>query len=516
MSAPLLAADRLIKRFPGVIALNGVSFDLRAGEMHALCGENGAGKSTLIKTLSGIHPAGSYEGNILVEGKIVSFRNSRDAEAHGIGVIYQELALVPEMTVAENIFLGNEPRIRGGIFIDWEKIYDQSKELLDRFGLNIDPAAKVNDLGIGHQQLVEIAKAMSKHTRVLILDEPTAALTEQEVAVLLDILRDLKKRGVALIYISHKLDEVFAIADRITTLRDGRSITTLEATQTTKSEVIRHMVGRPLDDLFPRRSGTAGPVILSVKDLTVMDDSKKRLEKISLEVRAGEVLGIGGLMGAGRSELLLHLFGAYGERRAGEIMLGGQALGPKHSPTESIRRGLVLVSEDRKRYGLVLDQAIGFNMVLSSLQDLVRSLFGSFGLIDPNKESGRNQEYFQALRIKAPGLSTSVGTLSGGNQQKVVLAKAMMTRPKVVLLDEPTRGIDVGAKLEVYELVNKLTDAGQAVVLVSSELPELMGMSDRILMLADGRIGGLLNKAEATQENLLAAAMGNLSAPNLN
>jgi D-xylose transport system ATP-binding protein len=247
-----------------------------------------------------------------------------------------------------------------------------------------------------------------------------------------------------------------------------------------------------------------------------MDNSKKRLEKISLEVRAGEVLGIGGLMGAGRSELLLHLFGAYGERRAGEVMLEGEALGPKHSPTESIRRGLVLVSEDRKRYGLVLDQAIGFNMALSSLQDLVRSVFGSFGLIDPNQESGRNQEHFQALRIKAPGLSTPVGTLSGGNQQKVVLAKAMMTRPKVVLLDEPTRGIDVGAKLEVYELVNKLTDAGQAVVLVSSELPELMGMSDRILMLADGRIGGLLNKAEATQENLLAAAMGNLPARNLN
>ena len=274
MSAPLLAADHLIKRFPGVIALNGVSFDLRAGEMHALCGENGAGKSTLIKTLSGIHPAGSYEGDILVEGQVVSFQNSKDAEKHGIGVIYQELALVPEMTVAENIFLGNEPRRRGGVFIDWEKISRESKELLDRFGLSIDPAAKVNDLGIGHQQLVEIAKAMSKHTRVLILDEPTAALTEQEVGVLLDMLRDLKKRGIALVYISHKLDEVFAIADRITVLRDGRSITTLEAAQTTKSEVIRHMVGRPLEDLFPRRSGKIGKVILSVKDLTVAEGSK--------------------------------------------------------------------------------------------------------------------------------------------------------------------------------------------------------------------------------------------------
>jgi D-xylose transport system ATP-binding protein len=516
MSAPLLAADHLIKRFPGVIALNGVSFDLRAGEMHALCGENGAGKSTLIKTLSGIHPAGSYEGDILVEGQVVSFQNSKDAEKHGIGVIYQELALVPEMTVAENIFLGNEPRRRGGVFIDWERIFRKSKELLDRFGLSIDPAAKVNDLGIGHQQLVEIAKAMSKHTRVLILDEPTAALTEQEVGVLLDMLRDLKKRGIALVYISHKLDEVFAIADRITVLRDGRSITTLEAAQTTKSEVIRHMVGRPLEDLFPRRSGKIGKVILSVKDLTVAEGSKNRLEQISFEVRAGEVLGIGGLMGAGRSELLLHLFGAYGQRGGGEVLLEDHALGPKHSPTESIRRGLVLVSEDRKRYGLILDQEIGFNMALSSLWDLVYSMFGSLGLIDASKESGRNQEYFKALRVKAPGLNTPVGTLSGGNQQKVVLAKAMMTRPKVVLLDEPTRGIDVGAKLEVYELVNKLTDAGQAVLLVSSELPELMGMSDRILMLAEGRIGGLFGKAEATQENLLAAAMGTVHTANLN
>ncbi|MFZ4483839.1 MAG: sugar ABC transporter ATP-binding protein [Chthoniobacterales bacterium] len=516
MSVPLLAADHLIKRFPGVIALNGVSFNLWGGEMHALCGENGAGKSTLIKTLSGIHPAGSYEGDILVEGKIVSFQNSKDAEKHGIGVIYQELALVPEMTVAENIFLGNEPRRRGGVFIDWEKIYRESKELLDRFGLSIDPAAKVNDLGIGHQQLVEIAKAMSKHTRVLILDEPTAALTEQEVGVLLDMLRDLKKRGIALVYISHKLDEVFAIADRITVLRDGKSITTLEAAQTTKSEVIRHMVGRPLEDLFPRRIGNIGQVILSVKDLTVAEGAKNRLEQISFEVRAGEVLGIGGLMGAGRSELLLHLFGAYGQRAGGEVLLENKALGPKHSPTESIRRGLVLVSEDRKRYGLILDQEIGFNMALSSLWDLVNRMCGSWGLIDAHKESGRNQEYFRSLQIKAPGLTTPVGTLSGGNQQKVVLAKAMMTRPKVVFLDEPTRGIDVGAKLEVYELVNKLTDAGQAVVLVSSELPELMGMSDRILMLAEGHTGGLFGQGEATQENLLAAAMGTVHTPNLN
>jgi D-xylose transport system ATP-binding protein len=504
---PILSAQGLIKRFPGVIALKGVSFDLLPGEIHALCGENGAGKSTLIKTLSGIHPAGSYEGEIRVEGKVAAFANSKDAERAGIGVIYQELALVPEMTVAENIFLGNEPRRALGWTIDWDKVSTEAKRLMDRFGLAIPTEAIVSDLGVGHRQLVEIAKALSKDTRVLILDEPTAALTEQEVGVLLDILRDLKSRGIALIYISHKLDEVFAIADRITVLRDGQSITTLEAATTTKNEVIRHMVGRPIDDLFPRRAGSAGPAKLAVENLAVEHAGKLRIENVSFEVHAGEVLGIGGLMGAGRSELLMHIFGAYGRRAAGRVLLKGRPLGPGQSPTESIRRGLVLVSEDRKRYGLVLDLSIGFNMALSSLEDVATGP-GSLGLINDTRERRRNEEFFQSLRVKANGLETAVGTLSGGNQQKVVLAKALMTKPAVIFLDEPTRGIDVGAKLEVYELINRLTEAGQAVVLVSSELPELMGMSDRILMLAEGRPGGTFTRAEATQEKLLAAAMG--------
>jgi D-xylose transport system ATP-binding protein len=504
----ILSAEHLIKRFPGVVALNGVSFDLRAGEMHALCGENGAGKSTLIKTLSGIHPVGSYEGVIRVDGREAAFHNSKDAEKAGIGVIYQELALIPEMTVAENIFLGSEPRRAGGLFIDWQAVYRESKILLDRFGLGIDPAAKIADLGVGHRQLVEIAKALSKHTRILILDEPTAALTEQEVDVLLGMLRDLKKRGIALIYISHKLDEVFAVADRITVLRDGQSITTLDAARTSKDEVIRHMVGRPIEDLFPRRAGKNGETKLVVENLNARAGGKDLLREITFSVRSGEVLGIGGLMGAGRSELLMHIFGTFAQRAGGTVLLEGAPLGPGHSPSESIRRGLVLVSEDRKRYGLVLEQHIGFNMALSSLRDVVRGLLGAFSLIDSRKEAERNRSFFDSLRVKAPGLKTVVGTLSGGNQQKIVLAKAMMTRPKVVFLDEPTRGIDVGAKLEVYELVNRLTDEGCAVILVSSELPELMGMSDRILMLAEGRVGGLFSKAEATQESLLAAAMG--------
>jgi len=500
---PILAAAQLIKRFPGVIALKGVSFDLFPGEIHALCGENGAGKSTLIKTLSGIHPAGSYEGTILVENKPVVFQNSKDANRAGIGVIYQELALVPEMTVAENVFLGSEP-LRHGL-IDWDKMLLEAKQLLDRFGLDINPEATIQSLGVGRRQLVEIAKALSKDTRVLILDEPTAALTEQEVAILLDILRDLRRRGIAMIYISHKLDEVFSIADRITVLRDGQSIITLEAPKTDKNEVIKYMVGREITDLFPRRASAAGAPLLQVRNLNVLASTRGPaiLRDISFEVCAGEVLGFGGLMGAGRTELLMHLFGALGVRQMGEVVLDGRQLLKGNRPPDSVREGMVLVSEDRKRYGLVLDQPIGFNLSLSSLWRVVKRL-----LINEPAETIRNKQMFDSLRVKAPSLATTVGSLSGGNQQKVVLGKALMIEPKVIFLDEPTRGIDVGAKLEVYELVNRLTTSGKAVVLVSSELPELMGMSDRIIMLHEGAIGGEFTKAEATQEKLLAAAMG--------
>ena len=499
---PILATQGLLKRFPGVVALKNVSFDLYPGEIHALCGENGAGKSTLIKTLSGLHAYGSYEGAILVDGQPVRFQNSKDANRAGIGVIYQELALVPEMTVAENVFLGSEPKRHG--LIDWDRVFLQAKQLLDRFGLDIDPTATVQSLGVGRRQLVEIAKALSKDTRVLILDEPTAALTEQEVAILLDILRDLRRRGIAMIYISHKLDEVFAIADRITVLRDGQSIITLDAKRTDKNEVIKHMVGREITDLFPRRASTVSNALLQVRDLSVAAESRGEsvLHNISFEARAGEVLGFGGLMGAGRTELLMHLFGAFGRRRSGEIVLDGWPL-KENRPPDSIRRGMVLVSEDRKRYGLILDQPIGFNLSLSNLWRMVRGW-----LINEPAEATRNKLMFDSLRVKAPSLATVVGTLSGGNQQKVVLGKALMIEPKVIFLDEPTRGIDVGAKIEVYELVNQMTAAGKAVVLVSSELPELMGMSDRIIMLHEGRIGGEFTKAEATQEKLLAAAMG--------
>jgi D-xylose transport system ATP-binding protein len=505
MSAPLLATRGLTKRFPGVVALRDVNFALRPGEIHALCGENGAGKSTLIKLLSGIHPCGSYEGELQVDGRTAQFRGIRDAEAAGIAVIYQELALVDEMTVAENIFLGREPR--RGWRIDRERMHRDAAALLAQFGLPIAPDAPVRTLGVGHKQLVEIVRALGKRSRVLVLDEPTAALTEQEVAVLLDNLKRLRAQGTACIYISHKLDEVFAVADRITVLRDGASIVTMAAAEASVPLVIKHMVGREITDLFPRKAGApptaATAPILVVRDLSVAPRKGEPalLRDISFELRPGEVLGIGGLMGAGRTELLMHLFGAWGRRLAGDVSLDGKPYAAP-VPRESIRRGLVLASEDRRRYGLILPQSIGFNLSLSFLPSFARA-----GRIRTASEQVENQRWFDDLRVKAPNQSARVGGLSGGNQQKVVLGKALMTGPRVVMLDEPTRGIDVGAKVEVYELINRLTAEGRAVLLVSSELPELMGMSDRIVMLHEGRIGGVFTRSEYSQEKLLAAAM---------
>jgi len=499
----ILSAHNITKIFPGVVALRDVNFDLRESEIHALCGENGAGKSTLIKLLSGIHPHGSYEGRFEVKGVEAKFCGIADAGRSGISVIYQELALVDEMTVAENIFLGREPKRFGG-FIDWPRIYREAKALLDRFQVTLDPAAPVRTLGVGQKQLVEIVKALAKDSRILILDEPTAALAEHEVLILLDILRDLRKRGIACIYISHKLDEVLAIADRVTVLRDGTSIITKNAADTSKAEIIKHMVGREIADLFPRRASEPGDVVLHVSDLSVAAEgsSEALLQRISFELRAGEVLGIGGLMGAGRTELLMHLFGAWGRRLAGKVTLRGKAL-PPGPPSRLIQEGVVLASEDRRRYGLVLEHDVGFNLSLSSLDQFSRG-----GFLNRNRETRRNREFFDSLRVKATGLEAVAGKLSGGNQQKVVLGKALMTEPRVILLDEPTRGIDVGAKLEIYEIINRLTAEGKAVILVSSELPELIGMSDRILMLHEGCIGGKFTRAEATQEKLMAAAMG--------
>jgi len=498
----VLEAHALTKRFGGVTALRDVSFDLRPGEVHALCGENGAGKSTLIKTLSGLHPHGTYDGEIRIDGREARFHGLADADRAGVAVIYQELALVEGMTVAENIFLGRERR--HGPWIDWARTCRDAAELLGKFRLAIDPEAPVATLGVGEKQLVEIVKALAKDARILILDEPTAALAEAEVAILLQIVRDLRAQGVSIIYISHRLGEVMALADRITVLRDGASVVTLDAAAADMPSLIGHMVGRKIDALFPRdRSHPPGEELLRVDHLTASPApaAAPRLRDISFSVRAGEVLGLGGLMGAGRSELLLHLFGAWGDRRAGTVTLLGAAY-PHPDPGASIRRGLVMVTDDRKRYGLHLDLPIGTNLSLSSLASVSRR-----GFLDGIAEEQAGRRLFDALRIKAPGLETVAGGLSGGNQQKVVLGKALMTGPRVVFLDEPTRGIDVGAKLEVYELINRLTAEGRAVVLVSSELPELMGMSDRIVMLADGAVGGEFEPPDFDQARLLAAAM---------
>ncbi len=492
-----------------------MTFDLAAGEVHALCGENGAGKSTLIKCLSGVHPVGSYEGSIQIDGRPARFENVGDAEAAGIAVIHQELALVSEMSVAENIFLGSPPT-RWGL-VNWDRLHREAREVVAGYGLDLNPAVATGSLGIGRQQMVEIVKALAriaktgartspeaaKPSQILLLDEPTAALTETEVDILLDIIRDLRRRGITCVYISHKLDEVFAVADRITVLRDGRTVATLPAARTSKGEIIRHMVGREIKDLFPRRPSTLGETLLEVRDLSVAEPRTGRpvLDRITFQVRAGETFGLGGLMGAGRSELLMHLFGAWGERTAGSVQLQGRSLS-RASPRQCIEKGLALVSEDRRRFGFIPGQSVGFNLSLSALGRLSRG-----GLIQGELEIRQCQRLVESLRIKTAGQDAEVTGLSGGNQQKVVIGKALMTDPSVVFLDEPTRGIDVGAKLEVYELINDLTARGKAVVIVSSELPELMGMSDRIMILSQGRVGGVFQRGEATQEDLLAAAM---------
>jgi D-xylose transport system ATP-binding protein len=498
----VLEARDLVKRFGGLTALDGVSFDLRAAEVHALCGENGAGKSTLIKLLSGVHPHGSYDGEILIDGAPAAFRSTRDAERAGIAIIHQELALFPEMSVGENLFLGVLPRRHGRI--DWDQVYARAAATLAECGISLDPAARVGDLGVGQQQLVEIARAVSRDPRVLVLDEPTAALAQHEIGTLLDLVRRLRDRGVACVFISHKLDEVFALADRITVLRDGKAQGTLAVAETEAGEVIRRMVGRRIEDHYPRRQSVPGRTLLAVRDLEVVPPQGRgvHLRGISFDVRAGEVLGIGGLMGAGRTELLMHLLGLWGTRRAGTVELDGEPFGAR-SPREALARGLALVTEDRKRFGLVLERGVAFNLSLSSLLRLRRGPF-----VDRDAEIAQARRVADELRIRTQDLEQPAGTLSGGNQQKVVLGRMLLTEPRVLLLDEPTRGIDVGAKLEVYELINRLTAAGQAIVLVSSELGELMGISDRIVMLCEGRVGGVFDRGSATQQRLLAAAMG--------
>ena len=500
---PLLEMHDIQKEFPGVRALDGVTFTLEAGEFHALVGENGAGKSTLMKVLSGVYPAGEFDGRIVIDGRDLSFSGIRDSENAGIAIIFQELSLVKELSVGENIFLGRAPSRMG--VIDWTELYRQASRLLGELGLSIDPRAKVGSLGIGQQQLVEIAKALSRKARILVLDEPTAALTDTEVETLFAILHDLKTRGVGMIYISHRLDEVFRMSDRITVLRDGRTVATHLAAETTKDGIIAEMVGREVTDIFPETKHGLGEVVLKAENVEVYsadESDKKIVDGVSFFVRAGEVLGIAGLMGAGRSELLSAIFGAWQGKHSLKLELSGDPTTIR-TPRDAIRAGIGFVTEDRKRYGLILEQTILDNMTLAALKRV-----SSRVLTSRTKERRAAVEPMRSLRIKAPSVETVAGTLSGGNQQKVVLGKWLLTKPKLLFLDEPTRGIDVGAKQEIYNEINKLAATGLAIVLVSSELPEVLGLADRVIVLHEGRKTGEFSKADATATRVMAAATG--------
>lgn len=498
---PLLEMRSMVKEFPGVRALDGVSFTLEAGEFHSLVGENGAGKSTLMKVLSGVYPEGTFDGEILINDEAKHFRSIRDSENAGIAIIFQELSLVKELTVGENIFLGKEPS-RFGV-INWSELYHNASKLLNDLHLPIDPRAKAGSLGIGQQQLVEIAKALSKDAKILVLDEPTAALTESEIETLFVILRNLRSSGVGMIYISHKLDEVFKMSDRITVLRDGKTVATHAATETDRDKVISEMVGREISEIFPFAEHKSGTTALSVKNLTAYSNevpSKKVVGNVSFDVSKGEILGIAGLMGAGRSELLMTIFGAWQGKCSREIKIEGKPT-VVNSPADAISNGIGFVTEDRKRFGLILDQTILVNMTLAGL----RSISGKF-LTDRGKETIAVKTPITGLRIKANSPMAVTGTLSGGNQQKVVLGKWLLTRPKILFLDEPTRGIDVGTKQEIYAEINKLAKSGIAIVLVSSELPEVLGLSDRVIVLHEGKLTAEFTREEATPEKVMAAA----------
>jgi D-xylose transport system ATP-binding protein len=501
MAEALLKLESIVKEFPGVRALDGVRFDVNPGEVHALCGENGAGKSTLMKIISGLYPYGSYSGDLLVDGQVRKFTSIKDSQAAGVAIVFQELSLVKELSVAENIFLGREPATFG--IINWNEVFSRTTALLTELGFQIKASDRVGDLGIGQQQMVEIAKAMALNAKILILDEPTSALSDTEIEVFLDTIRGLKKRGVGCVLITHKLNEVFAVADRITVFRDGRSIVTYKTADVTEHRVISHMVGRELKELYPRIERKLGGPILEVVDLTVAHPTipgKNLLHHVSFKVRKGEILGIAGLMGSGRTEILMSIFGALHGSHGGSIKLEGKQV-HFSDPYDAIRSGIALVSEDRKRLGLVLEESVSRNISLASLSNLSK-----FGVLSDSVETSIAKDYIKNLRIKTPQTTSQVKNLSGGNQQKVVLAKWMLTKPKVLFLDEPTRGIDVGARAEIYKIVNQMASEGVAVVMVSSELPEVLGLSDRVIVMCGGRLTGEFSRDEATQERIMAAA----------
>ncbi|MCP1109011.1 putative multiple sugar transport system ATP-binding protein [Lachnospiraceae bacterium PF1-21] len=511
MSDIILEMQHITKEFSGVKALDDVTFKVKRGEIHALCGENGAGKSTLMNVLSGVWPYGTYSGDVIYKGEVCKFHKIKDSEEKGIVIIHQELALSPYLSVAENVFMGNEQKAAKGV-ISWTKTRTNAKAVLARVGLeDEDVNIPVFKLGVGKQQLIEIAKAMAKDVELLILDEPTAALNDEESAKLLELMLELKKQGITSIIISHKLNEISYVADSITIIRDGKTIETLDKEKDDFSEerIIKGMVGRELTNRYPLREGDdykIGEKIMEVEDWSVYhpeDADRQIIKNVSFNVRAGEVVGFAGLMGAGRTELAMSLFGKeYGQKITGTIKMHGKEV-KINNVKDAIEHKIAYTSEDRKTYGLVLIDDIKHNMSMAAL----RRYFSNHGIVDKNKEILKAEEYKKLINVKANSINQEVGSLSGGNQQKVVLAKWMLAQPDVLILDEPTRGIDVGAKYEIYTAINELAKAGKAIIVISSELPEIIGTCDRAYVINEGRIAGELYKEDLSQERIMGCVM---------
>lgn len=508
MAESILEMRHITKDFSGVKALDDVNLTIKKGEIHALCGENGAGKSTLMNVLSGVYPYGTYTGDIIYHGEKCEFHNIRSSEKKGIVIIHQELALIPYLSIAENVFLGNEITPIKGV-INWDETERRARDVLSKIGMgNEDLSQMVNTLGVGKQQLIEIAKALAKKVELLILDEPTAALNDEESNILLELMLNLKKQGITCIMISHKLNEVSRVADAITVIRDGHTIETIEKTdkEIEEDRIIKGMVGRELTNRYPERNSNIGDVVFEVKDWNVyspVNPARKIINNVSLNVRSGEVVGLAGLMGAGRTELAMSLFGkAYGTNISGTMIKNGQELN-LNDIKDAINHKIAYVSEDRKKYGLVLINDLKWNMTLASL----KSRFSKYNVIDENEEIHAAEAYRKIINVKANSIEQQVGSLSGGNQQKVVLSKWMLSEPDVLILDEPTRGIDVGAKYEIYTVINSLADEGKAVIVISSEMPELLGICDRVYVINEGEIAGELQKAEFSQERIMKNIM---------
>ncbi|MGV8967866.1 MAG: multiple monosaccharide ABC transporter ATP-binding protein [Cellulomonas sp.] len=507
----ILEMRHITKEFPGVKALDDVTMAVQSGEIHAICGENGAGKSTLMKILSGVHPHDSYSGEIVFKGEVVEFKDVKSSERAGIVIIHQELALIPELSIVENIFLGNEVMRHG--LIDWDEAGRRTLDLLARVGLVVDPKTAIKNLGVGQQQLVEIAKALSKDVGLLILDEPTSALNEEDSTNLLNLMRGLKAKGITSIMISHKLNEIAAIADAVTVIRDGRTVETyeVEAGEVDEDRIIRAMVGRSLENRYPEHTPKIGETVFEVRDWRVQHPlvpGRLSCKDSNLFIRRGEIVGFAGLMGAGRTELARSIFGrTYGTYLSGQLFLQGKAV-QLLTVRSAIRQGVAYVPEDRKVFGLNLLDTIRRTTVSANLKGITRR-----GLLDADAEYAVAESYRESLGIRTPTVNAGVTTLSGGNQQKVVLAKWMFPNPDVLILDEPTRGIDVGAKFEIYRLIQGLADEGKAVLMISSELPELLGVCDRIYTICEGRITGVLASEDADQESLMRMMTTTTSTP---